>query len=195
MIFPAIDPGHGHAGSPTGVVQGSFVERDFVLDLARDIVRFTPAAFLPWLLLRTEEQGASYDARARHAKAAGAQIVFCLHANAAPDPETDGMITFYWLDDPVSAEAAHAVTRCAPVGLLRRRKGAFPVAPTNWTKRAYNVMAPYREAGIPAVLVEVGHVTNTGDLEHMLNPAFRPGICCAILAGLCRASELLRRSC
>lgn len=181
------DPGHGHNGDP-GTSHGEIVERELVLSIATDI-----AAGIPWCdhrLLRHAADGPSYADRARAAVMCGAKLVLCHHVNAYSDSTAHGLITFYDPSDPVGRAVAETISRSAPAKLLRPLTGIFPALTTDWTRDARSVLEHYRELGLPAVLIEWGFATNSGDAASLLDPNIRPQIVCAAANGIARAMEL-----
>lgn len=188
MILVAHDPGHGAGASPTGCVHGGLIERDWVLQLAQDLVAATPWA--RHMLLRTGPVGMIYADRAAEAEQLEAQLVISHHVNAHADPQVDGLMTFHVPGDHLAREVGEAVMRAAPYELLRAKPRSTPSSPGDWTRDAYGVLAHYRSRGLSVVLVEWGFATSARDRAVLMSPASRPALCAAGAAGIARAMEL-----
>lgn len=142
-----LDPGHG--GSDPGAVGiGGLKEAEVNLLLAH-MVKARLEASYKILMTRTGEQTVSLAARCNLANAEGADLFVSLHCNASPNVLAHGTETYYLSQQAKSlAEAIHA----GLVSLGLRDRGI---------KR--NKFYVLRHTEMPAVLVEVGFVTNPDD--------------------------------
>ena len=205
----ALDPGHDAApntatepigpGSPIrnvkdgggtrGVVSGT-PEAVVNLDVALRVRALLRRAGLAVVMTRTRTQGRSLGnvARARIANRAGAALFLRIHADGSPDPRRHGTHTLYparrsgWTDDiyGASRRAAAVLQRevvralgSRDLGLSERRD----ITGFNW-------------ADVPAVLVELGFLTNPREDRLLSTPAYRR----RAAQGLCRGTlRVLRR--
>lgn len=187
MFRLMIDPGHTGQSDP-GAVAGGVREADVVLDVAlrlRDELAGTPGLEIrltresaadpvkPW------SQAADLSWRARMANVWGANAYVSLHLNAAQNTEAHGVETYHHPDaSPAARRAAQVIQRhLAP--LFRRDRGV----------KAANY-AVLRETRCPAVLVEMGFVTNPDDRKQLSNPSFRQKLAEALAAGIREAFNL-----
>ncbi len=113
-VVVAIDPGHG--GSDPGAEAGDLREADLVLEFAgrlRDIL--VASGKFDVVLTRTEDALLSLDARLTEARAAEADVLISLHADALVDPDAASGIVLYRLDPDAEAAANTRLTeRHAP---------------------------------------------------------------------------------
>jgi N-acetylmuramoyl-L-alanine amidase len=127
------------------------------------------------VVLAVGEDLARLDNRARAALAnrLGATAFIALHADSSLDPAAHGTSVF-WLR-PNSVPPANAVrARLAPLGLGESQFHARDLAVTN-------------EARLPAVLVELGFVSNPKEERVLATPAFQTREAAASYAALADA--------
>lgn len=173
----ALDPGHG--GFDGGVRAGGLVEKDLNLDLARRLQAAIARRGGRAVLTRSEdvayaeENRADLDQRLRLAERAGAQALVSLHANSFPDPSQWGAQTFY----PPGRPEAQRLALLIQEELVR-------LEPENYREALpadFYILTRSKE---PAVLVEVGFVTNPRDRARLGDPAWRDRLAAAIARGL-----------
>lgn len=156
----------GHGGTNTGAISGGVVERDLVTEIGTKLTNVLRAVGVGVSLSRVDaEMGPYFSHRATIAKYSGAQLAVSLHADAMPtDSDTRGG-TIYTLAARSKLGAFFGTCLPDPLrhgGVVRQRE-AQP--PPHWTKRAYNVLRKYT---VPAVLVELGYLTNEKDRTFLL---------------------------
>lgn len=186
----AHDPGHGGEYRTIGAAHNGIVERELVLDIARDV-----ALGIPWVqhvLLRTTLDGPKYAERPPAAVRAKANFVICHHVNAYKDGSAHGLCTFFDEGDVLGKEVAEAIVRASPAALLRHPvESCFVTKPApDWTADAHAVIGWYRSVGLSAMLIEWGYCTAAGDAEALRSPSVRPAMVAACAAGIARALEL-----
>jgi N-acetylmuramoyl-L-alanine amidase len=168
-----VDPGHGTkypdgsslnvgAVGPNGVQ-----EQVVVLDVSEDLARLLRGAGAKVVLTRSHakpfrvgsDKRLDNRARAALANRLNATAFVAIHADSSLDPHAHGTSVF-WLR-PNSASLARAVrARLAPLGLGESAFYARDLAVTN-------------EARVPAVLVELGFVSNPREERQLADPAFQ----------------------
>jgi N-acetylmuramoyl-L-alanine amidase len=186
-MLVAHDPGHG--GKDPGTSHNGIVEKDWVLQFSQEVV-----AALPWcqhVLTRTEDRNLGLTEAAQIALDKWADVAICHHVDASSDPDVDGLRCYYLPGDHVGKEMAEAIMRAAPKELLSKKPRPTPCNSEDWTRRAYNCMAPFRAREIPVVLVEWGFVTSLHDSEILKAQRSLPALCMAAGAGIARAYEIL----
>lgn len=178
-----LDPGHGGV-DPGAHDDRGFLEKDLVLDVARRVRLLLTAAGAEVLLTRNGDydlappemtslwERKKYDLRKRVelANRTGADVYLSIHANCHSDPQRQGQRVYY-ASRGDSARLARSLDRA----LSRFTGTAYGVQ-----EGSYFVL---RHTAMPAVLVEVGFISNPGEKERLQNPAYRAGLAEAIFLG------------
>jgi len=175
-----VDPGHGVRfadGTPlnVGAVGPSGVgEERVVLDVGEDLAALLRGAGARVVMTRSHahpyrvatDRAKDNRARAAQANALGATAFVALHADGSTDRAQQGASVFWLRDDSIAlANAVRA--RLRPLGLgesqFRRRH-----------------LAVTDEARVPAVLVEIGFVSNPAQAHRIASAAFQRRIAAAL---------------
>jgi N-acetylmuramoyl-L-alanine amidase len=177
----ALDPGHG--GDQAGAFHHGVREADVNLAIGLELKSRLTAAGATVVMTRATNElaappgvtpAAELQARVDIAKAADADIFVSLHANAHPTkPETAGAITFYAPGRPNDLAATVLEALVLETGAVN--KG---VRPAN-----FYVL---RNSDIPAVLVEVGFLTNREEAARLADSAYQQEIAAGICKGIMR---------
>ncbi len=162
-----IDAGHGYKPTPSGGVvydpgaigylgAAQHREADITAQYANSIaymLRTLYPAIETHLLIATREQPLSLQQRRRYEPSAAAFV--SVHLNAAESKSAQGYATWYSREHSVGlAHALHAALQRALAGRIDR----------GIKQRGLTVCQ--REK--PSVLLELGFISNTSDLEHLL---------------------------
>jgi N-acetylmuramoyl-L-alanine amidase CwlD len=188
-VCVAVDPGHG--GPDTGAIgRSGLLEKDVNLDIALRVSRLleetgarvvltrsNDQAAIPWTAGNTQEHRRELLARCDLANASGAQLLVSIHANArVSNPESvRGTETYY--RKPDSREPAELIQE-----ELVRAAG-LPDGGTKYHPKPIIVL--YR-TNMPAVLVEVGYLSNRQDEQKLADPDFREQAAQGIVNGIKR---------
>lgn len=177
-----LDPGHG--GIDGGANRQGILEKEIVLDVALRTQEHLIKRGVPVVLTRSEDVdlGGPNDAgrlrrdlqqRIRIANHCKAALMVSLHVNAAGNTTERGMLLFFQPSRP-SADAARLLdTALRNRGLNERNEAPHPrpdFAVLHWTKA-------------PAVLVELGFVTNDADRAQLTDPAYRERVATTLADG------------
>ncbi|MCG0239174.1 MAG: N-acetylmuramoyl-L-alanine amidase [Firmicutes bacterium] len=166
-----LDPGHG--GIDGGASREGMLEKAITLDVALRTRRHLEAFGVPVRLTREEDvdlggppgsgrHGRDLAERVRRTREAGAALVVSLHVNSTRDPEEAGMMFFYLRGSAEGERLARSLAG-ALASLHRRREEPVP-------RENLYVLS---RAGVPAVLIELGFLTNPGDRERLGDPHYR----------------------
>ncbi len=173
-----IDPGHG--GDDAGGQYGPWTEAELVWDLATRLEGRLGAAGVTAYLTRGRTSGLSEQERARFANSTGADLVISLHIDANRSPLAQGVATYHFgtgsgLTSTVGEQLAGLVQRevVARTGLLNCRTHA-----KTWELLRLTTM--------PAIRLEVGHLSHAGDRTRLTDPAFRDTVAEAVLVAVQR---------
>lgn len=182
-----IDPGHG--GPDPGCTRGDLTEKDLTLDIALRLAdRFRQAALQP-VLTRTgdgdlgdpgsgsllERKRDDLQRRAELAVEHRADVLLSIHANSFPSPLWSGAQVFHYPGSQAGAELARAVQDAlvAELGPNFRREKAGD----------FFLLA---RAKVPAVVIEVGFLSNPREAQLLSEAAYRDRVATAIFHGVVR---------
>ena len=173
-----LDPGHG--GGDPGVVAHGLAEADLVADLAARIEgRLTATGVVAF----PTRGGALLDERQRAAIAntAGAHLVISLHVDAHVDPQAQGVATYYYGNDRFGHGSAVGERLAELVqGELVARTG---LTDCRTHGRTWDLL---RFTRMPAVRIELGYLTNSGDAAQLREASFRDTVADAVVAAIGR---------
>lgn len=214
-VTVAIDPGHG--GPDPGAVRAGVREKDVTLAFAATLARELASAGFRVVSTRDGDEFVPLDARVAAARAAGADVLLSIHANAIGDTSLRGAIVFTRSDRGSSRAAAErartenradrlaglaAFAPSDPVGaalfdmariesearsdllarrLVARLGAAVQLSPAARQSADFRVLAAPE---MPAVLVELGFLSNPEDRAAMSSEAWRRDAARAIRTGL-----------
>lgn len=207
-----IDPGHG-GGDVGAVSEAGLEEKDVVLSIGRELARLLERRGVPTRLTRDEDSGRALTDRTSLANRLEARAFLSLHANASPVRSVRGAETYYIsLDDDISEDAAATArleNRGAEVGsggsdlelilwdmaqaevlnesarlalAVQKRLNGLEEVPDRGVKQAPFVVLT--GATMPAILVEVGFLTNPAEGRRLATREYRRRLAEAIAAGV-----------
>ena len=173
-----VDPGHG--GRDRGATGHGLEEAAIVEDLAARLEGRLSAVGVRTLLTRGVDSCPTDAERAAFANDAGADLVLSLHVDRADSPRPHGVASYHFgagrgTTSTVGEQLASLVQRevVARTDLLDCR-----VHEKTWEL--------LRLTRMPAVRLEVGHVTSPGDAARLSDPAFRDTVAEAVLVAVQR---------
>lgn len=166
-----IDAGHG--GSDPGAISysGKF-EKDFTLPIALKVAdRLAEEALIQPILTRDDDTYTSPSERAARANRLGVDLFVSIHMNASDSRSVKGTETYYWRDDSLEfAQIVHQELLKAVGSSDRKVK-----------KERFVVV---RETTMPAVLLEIGFISNADEEEKLLNEQVQDRVAEAIVAAI-----------
>lgn len=173
-----LDPGHGDGDR--GATGHGMDEASLVEDLAARLEGRLSAVGVRTLLTRGPDTNPSEAERADFANAAGADLVLSLHVDRAPSAACNGIACYHFgtgtgTTSTVGEKLAEMVQRevVARTDLLDCRVHA----------KTWSLL---RLTRMPAVRIEVGHVTSPRDAARLADPAFRDTVAEGVLIGVQR---------
>ena len=175
-----IDPGHG--GTDPGAVNGSFYEKDFVLDIAKH-VRDRLASFgVQTRMSRETDVSLTPQQRSQASNAFGANIFVSVHNNSSTNTSANGLET--WKHDNSShyvASLAKFVNDSMVARLGRTNRFVKSCPSERGGSNIYVIDPAYTNAW--AILPEVLFISNASDLEQLKSTTFRKNAGYAIADG------------
>ncbi|MCL2356892.1 MAG: N-acetylmuramoyl-L-alanine amidase family protein [Defluviitaleaceae bacterium] len=187
-----IDPGHG--GSAPGTSHHGVVEKDFALDVSRMVMQHLESdPFITAFATRREDVYVSVLGRAEFANNLGAGLFVSIHANAAeregvPNPEPHGIETWYTISELETA--ANHSTDSRRVGQIFQQNLINRTNANNRGLRHEPDFVVLRETNMPAVLLELGFLTNPDEAALLACPDYRRTLASAIYQSIVEAFAL-----
>lgn len=218
-----IDPGHG-GEEPGARGPGGTLEKDVTLAVARRVKALIESRLgWRVLLTRTADETVDLDARAAIANNNKADVFVSLHANASVRPSVAGAEVFYLSAEEYAADPGHsglAVGDEVPVagggsrridiilwelaqlrhleqsallaGLVEEElRQRITMSPRAVQQAPFRVLAG---ANMPAVLVELGFLTNPSEERRLASDDFQARAAQALVTSLVRFRDLLQAS-
>jgi N-acetylmuramoyl-L-alanine amidase len=205
-----IDPGHG--GSDKGGRSTGIAESLLALDYARELNKVLQNLGVTTIMTRSADRYVELGERADIANRAGADIFVSIHGNASTNPKATGPWTIYSKGSVKGAAIAKRVqealvdvlggyrtavhTDASPsVGYTVKANEVIAAGKKQGLsdqqalkaagiKQPYRTLAVLRQTRMPAVLIELGFMTNPDDMNKLENATIRRSVCLAIASAL-----------
>lgn len=174
-----LDPGHGAIDSGATHPDSPLPEKAIALDVALRLGRQIRKAGGRAVLTRTEDKESDLpdreelQRRADLARAGGAELFLSLHVDANGDSSAFGGQVYY---HPSSAQGKR-LAEILQVELVR-------LQPDNFRQAGAQAFYLLSCTKVPAVVVELGFISNPGDRRNLNDPAYRERLAEAIRRGL-----------
>jgi N-acetylmuramoyl-L-alanine amidase len=167
-----LDAGHG-GSDPGGIGVTGINEKDIVLEVTRKLARVLRSQGYEVILTRDEDRFVSLGQRADRCNELLPMIFVSLHANWMDDPTFSGVMTFHFEGAGEAQVLAHAIQRSlvSSTGAVDRQV------------RTANFFV-LRETVVPAVLVEVGFLTNSAEEYRLRDPLYQQRIVNGLAQGI-----------
>ncbi len=173
-----IDAGHG--GIDTGTSHGNITEKKINLGIAKELAAYLDnRGNLQILMTRTEDKLYQNDRnkdivhRAQIVKEKNANLLVSIHVNSFPSSASFGGQTFYAPKCPKSKELASFI-----------QEKLIEIQPKNYRKIKEGPYYILKKSSVPAVIVEVGFISNPNDRKRITNPSKQKKIARAIGQGI-----------
>jgi len=195
-----IDPGHG--GNDQGASSRRIIEKNLTLRLARRTAEVLRQKGYRVVLSRETDRFIPLEQRDAIADRQNADVFVCVHANSAADRAVGGIETF------ALPPRGGSSTYEKRISTSRKRGNQFD--PEN-TRLAYDVhrgvlaatgtedrgikranFAVLREAPCPAVLIEVGFISNSLDAARLQSPGYQERLAQGMAAGIAAYARNVR---
>ncbi|MGM0370190.1 MAG: N-acetylmuramoyl-L-alanine amidase family protein [Bacillota bacterium] len=172
-----IDPGHG--GIDSGTHYNEIFEKNINLDIAKKLAKSLEKDNILTLLTRSEDKLYNDDRnddikhRIELVNDSNADLLVSIHVNSFPSSQSFGGETYYKKGSKEGRKLASAI-----------QKQLLAIQPNNY--RTIKT-APYyvlQKSDIPAVLIEVGFISNPKDRKRIIDPQEQSKIANAIKKGI-----------
>jgi N-acetylmuramoyl-L-alanine amidase len=180
-----IDPAHGPADAKTGPTEPTIAwdvdAAEIVHDIARRITGRLEAMGVRTYLSRGSDSNLDETARAGFVNATEADLLISLHLDAHPNPQAQGVSTYYYGNDRLGGWSAVGETFA---GLVQREI----VARTDFLDcrthaKTWDIL---RRTRMPAVRLDLGYVTNADDAERLSTSDVRDRLAEAVVVAVQR---------
>jgi len=173
-----IDPGHG--GPDPGAV-GNGVTEEFVnLNVSLELARLLRDAGYDVMIYRTTSddnvlanKNADLRNRAAMANNWGADYFISIHTNSSQNPQASGVEAYVYRLGGTSERLAESIVDSVSEELGSRNRGVMQAN-----------FAVLRRTNMPAVLVELGYLTNYTEALNLNSPAWQRAVARAIFNGI-----------
>jgi len=174
-----IDAGHG-AWDPGKVVNDDILEKDINLAIAFKLQRYLEQGGSYVLMTRVDDSALGdtkridMAGRVAIANENHGDLLISIHQNSFPDSRASGPQVFYYGDSPESKRLAESVQSQMTEFLGSRRRE--PKANENYVM--------LKRTTIPAIIVECGFLSNSGDRALLVTEAHQQRVAWAIYVGV-----------
>lgn len=177
-----LDP--GHSSLEVGARSGELVEADITLDLARRIEGRLAVAGVRVVLTRGLTGAPDQAERADLANTLDADLMLSLHCESLPNsPQAHGVASFFY-GHGEERGGAWSITGERLATLVQREILArTDLVDCRTHARSWDLL---RLTQMPAIRVEVGHLSHAGDARRLGDPAFRDTVAEAIVVAVQR---------
>lgn len=173
-----IDPGHG--GPDPGAV-GNGVTEEFVnLNVSLELARLLRDAGFDVRLYRTtsdenvlENKNADLRSRAETANRWGADYFISIHTNSSQNTAAQGVEAYVYRLGTAAERLGQSIVNSVAENLGSRNRGVMQAN-----------FAVLRRTNMPAVLVELGYLTNPTEALNLNSPAWQRAVAAAIFEGI-----------
>lgn len=173
-----IDPGHG--GPDPGAKGNGVTEEVVNLNVSLELARLLRQAGYDVMIYRTtsdenvlENKNADLSNRAQMANNWGADYFISIHTNSSQNPAAQGVEAYVYRLGGASERLGKSITNAVATELGSRNRGVMQAN-----------FAVLRRTNMPAVLVELGYLTNATEALNLNSPAWQRAVAGAIFQGI-----------
>lgn len=160
-----LDPGHG--GSDPGAVAGKIKEKDLNLQVSKILKEILVEAGVKVYMTRTEDEYVGLYTRAGIANNLKADLFVSIHHNASTNTGAQGVMTLYYPTTGKQAMNGQNLAGIVQKHLVEELKAK------DWGIIPRPKLVVTRETRMPAVLAELGFMTNKAELNKLVTYEFQ----------------------
>lgn len=164
-----LDPGHG--GGQPGCVIGDLEEKDIAMSITKQLKEELEQLGFDVVLTRSTDADVDLSERASIANEAEGDCFVSIHCNSYEDDSVSGLECYYFRSE-AGQQLAEFISKATAAGDINTREvkeGNFQVL---------------RETVMPAVLIEVGYMTNPEELASLASQSYQQSLVHAIAEGI-----------
>ena len=187
-----IDPGHG--GVDSGASYGGVYEKNLALSVANKLKANLIQLGYQVLMTRTADYNVDFKTeRSKMTNQSNADLFISIHFNSTGSASSDatGIETYWYQYDPeyqpkINATMHNDPTRLAESEILANQVQTSLISGTGAVNRGVrrDTFAVLRETAIPAILVELGFMSNPSDLQKIKEDAYQTKLANALAQGI-----------
>ena len=165
-----VDAGHGGNDSGTNVtINGELIEEKHItLDVAEKVRDLLEEQGIDVLMTRVRDEYVSLDERTQLSNENMTDLFLSIHCNSYDDDTSvSGLECYYWEDDQEGMDYAASIQEAVKEIEGLRARG---IRESSHKSNNYEVL---RENDRPAVLIEMGFITNDEEREKLLDDAYQ----------------------
>lgn len=160
-----IDASHG--GKDIGAVYNNLTEKTISLALAKQLKAKVTNKNVDLVLLRTEDVFLSIEERVKKINSLNPSMVLSLHVNTSSNTDASGVEVFV-------PQKGNKVEQSTKIATDITTGFAMLGIPSKASKKAdFKIL---NESNTPAVLLEIGYLSNKGDRENLLSAKGQQGV-------------------
>ena len=164
-----IDPGHG--GSDPGATRANDQEKKLTIDIAHRVVKKLKGHGAVVYITRDDDTFVSLADRVDFSNNKNPDLFVSIHINACEQESVHGVETHYYKDD--SLDLAKYVHKSIMASSTQPNRGVF--------KSRFYVI---RHTTAPAILLELGFISNEAEREMLKNPHYQEKVAESITEGI-----------
>lgn len=166
-----IDAGHG--GWEPGAGNKTINEKDIVLAISLEVEKVLKEKNIDYYMIRTDDTYVSLEDRVRIANEKACKLFVSIHNNSFTDPNQSGILTTYNPNSPIGKEIADIMqSKLSDIGMRNRDVMPRP-----------NLQV-LRTTEMPALLLEIGFISNKKDLKLITDTSFQKKCAQQIVLGI-----------
>lgn len=175
-----IDAGHGGADFGTiSPFKPKYNEKSLNLVTARHVQHYLEQMGYKISMTRSEDVAVPLGDRAIFANKKNPLLFVSVHFNSAPNPQAAGIEVFYFKSD--TDKDRSTASKALAQSILKR---VLETTKANSRGVKHGNLAVVRETKMPAVLIEGGFLTNSGEMDKIKDPTYLKKLAWGIAQGV-----------
>ena len=182
-----IDAGHG--GKDAGALSKDerYYEKDMNLDILLQLKELLDQENIKVYYTRLSDETVFLRPRVMLANAVNCDFFISIHCNASTAAEPNGTEVLYYDREFEGVKSKDLAQVC-----LDELAKNIPIKKQGLVEKKENEIFILKKATVPAIIVEVGYMTNNNDMEFLSSPANRKAAAEGIYHGIMAAYKTLR---
>jgi len=157
--MPKIFLDYGHGGNDPGAISGQYKEKDFTLSIGKRVKYHLERHNFSVIESREGDTNPTLKERSNKANANNVDISVSIHVNAYSDINAQGIEIYHYLGSNRGEKLARSVLNSIISSKLYTKNRGLKTNSLHMT----------REVIAPAILIEMGFITNTEDRNILIN--------------------------